>query len=289
MNDKILISSHLKLILIGIFIIAAGLVLNFGPVQAAIFETQVSNQTNTVLNECGLITTPFSSCRDVEEMILASTLRIEIDTSIIHIEGEGYYGSLHSNGHGTVMNGRYLLTHNHFTVPLNKLLADEFEGQFATVRLYTASGSLLWQGALTTAAVAYEDAEMLLLEFQHRDGDGLFDVMNIPSAKFSAREISTVTPGEVMAQVNWDGNTAFVQWTEVKEAFYVEGVTPTLKLADCILGGSSGGGVFVHGEHIANNWSHANACLEETNDQSRLHSKAALNSSDLLALSQSSD
>lgn len=221
------------------------------------------------------------TCKEMEQTILSTTLRIEIDTWIIYIEGEGY-SSLSSNGHGTVMDGRYLLTHNHFRLPLLEMLGGEFDGEFATVRLYTADGNLLWQGPLTTAAVAYDDAETLLLEFRDRDGRELFEKLGIPSAKIAARGTQQVVPGATVAQVNWDNEQAFVQWTEVETAFSDDG-TPVLQLADCLVPGSSGGGVFLNGVHIANNWSRSMGCVEGADDGASLYSKAALNSAELLA------
>jgi hypothetical protein len=221
------------------------------------------------------------SCQQMEQRILSSTLRVEIDTWIIYVEGQGYT-SLSSNGHGTVMDDSYLLTHNHFRLPLLELLGGDFEGEFATVRLYTADGSLLWQGPLTTAAVAFNDAETLLLEFWDWDGRGLFDKLGIPSADFTASKTQQISSGTTVAQINWDNDHAYIQWTKVEAAFSDAG-TPVIELADCLMPGSSGGGVFLNGVHIANNWSRSMGCIEASDNDTLLYSTAALNSAELLA------
>lgn len=224
------------------------------------------------------------NCEEIEQMILSTTLRIEIKTWIIYVEDQGY-SSLSSNGYGTVMDGRYLLTHNHFQLPLLELLADDFNGQFAKITLYTANGSLLWQGPLTTAGVAFADSETLLLEFMARDGQGLFESLGIPSADFTADITQQITIGTTVAQVNWDNEQAYIQWTKVKDVF-IEAGAPVLQLTDCIIGGSSGGGVFLNGEHIANNWSRSRGCVAGSDDESLLYSKAAINSAELIAASR---
>jgi len=220
-----------------------------------------------------------SICREMEQKILATTLRIEIRTWIIYVEGVGYT-TLSSSGHGTVMNGRYLLTHNHFQLPLLELFADH-NGEFATVTLYTAAGDLLWEGPLTTTAVGFDDTETLLLEFLTRDGRGLFESLGLPSAEFLTEGVAPVGTGTTMAQVNWDEDQAFVQWTKVKAVADDKG-TPIVDLADCLIPGASGGGVFLNGAHVANNWSRSAGCVENAGDVSLLYSTAALNSSELL-------
>lgn len=220
-------------------------------------------------------------CQAMEQRILATTLRIEVRTWIIYVEGKGYQ-RLSSVGHGTVLAGRYLLTHNHFGLPLLELLSDDWDGEFATVTLYTAQGELLWQGPLTTAAVAFDDSETLLLEFRDREGRGLFDSLGLPSADFAAGGAEQIAVGSEVAQINWDEHQAHVQWTKVRAAEN-EGDTPVIRLASCPIHGASGGGVFLDGAHIANNWSSSRACFETGRDDAQLFSIAALNSAELLA------
>lgn len=218
---------------------------------------------------------------DLEQSILASTLRIEIRTWIIYVKGQGYT-TLSSNGHSTVLEGRYLLTHNHFKLPLLDLLADDFNGELATITLYTADGNFLWRGPLTTAGVAFDDSETLLIEFLDKDGRGLFESLGVPSADFMAGEEAPVAAGSAVAQINWDQNRAFVQWTKVQVVLNEED-TPVVRLADCLIPGASGGGVFINGAHIANNWSRSTGCGKASYDEALHHSTAALNSAELLA------
>lgn len=173
------------------------------------------------------------------------------------------------------------MTHNHFRLELQELLADDFNGALATITLYTADGNLLWRGSLTTALVVYDDSETLLIEFLDKDGHGLFDYLGVPSADFVTAGKQQISPGAKVAQVNWDNDQAFVQWTEVEAALTNDG-TPVVELTGCLVPGSSGGGVFLKGEHIANNWSRSAGCVEGSNDESLFYSKAALNSVELL-------
>ena len=286
MNVSLLVSPLGIVLVIVTTVFAGGSLLPFDePAQfdqvASLSAVQSPSAETLRETACGSSDETGLNCEEMEQTILSTTLRIEIDTWIIYIEGQGY-SSLSSNGHGTVMDGRYLLTHNHFRLPLLEMLGGEFDGEFATVRLYTANGDLLWQGPLTTAGVAYDDAETLLLAFRDREGRGLFEKLGIPSADFTAARAQQLSSGTTVAQVNWDNDRAFVQWTDVEAAFSDEG-TPVLQLASCLVPGSSGGGVFLNGVHIANNWSRSMGCVEEANDGTSLYSKAALNAAELLA------
>jgi hypothetical protein len=125
-------------------------------------------------------------------------------------------------------------------------------------------------------------SETLLLEFTDNDGRGLFESLGVPSADFMAGEEASVAAESTMAQINWDQNQAHVQWTHV-QAVFNEGSTPVVRLADCLIPGASGGGVFLNGAHIANNWSRSVGCGEANYDEALHHSTAALNSAELLA------
>ena len=63
-----------------------------------------------------------AQCRAQEDAILAATVRLAIHG---WIEIEDGYDVIRIPGtisHGTVIDGRYLLTHNHFGLPLSQLL-----------------------------------------------------------------------------------------------------------------------------------------------------------------------
>lgn len=219
-------------------------------------------------------------CQEIEQRILATTLRIEIQ-KYVYVEDQGLT-ELFSTGYGTVIAGRYLVTHNHFKLPLLELLADDVNGRYATVWLYTADDMLLWEGPLTQASATFVDSESLLLEFLDQDGRGLFEQLGVPSADFSTLETGVVLPGAEVAQINWDHQHAFVQWTTINETGFYEG-TPVVVLSDCILVGASGGGLFIDGVHFANNWSRSWDCAEEAAGLDHHYSTAALNSTPLLA------
>lgn len=218
---------------------------------------------------------------DIEQRILASTLRIEISTWMMYVEDQGYV-SYSGDGHGTVIDGRHLVTHNHFQVPFLDLMAGDENGELATVTLYKANGQQLWQGPLTAMDVAFEDWETSLFEFQDEDGRGLFEALGIPSAEFEVLPQNSVQFGTEVAQINWDNRQAYVQWTKV-EAIAKEGDTPVIRLSDCLVPGSSGGGIFVDGVHIANNWSKVDGCDGSANDDMQFQSTGALNSIGLVA------
>jgi hypothetical protein len=200
---------------------------------------------------------------------------------MMYVEGQGYV-SYSGDGHGTVIDGRHLVTHNHYQVPLKDLMADDENGELATVTLYKADGQQLWQGPLTAMEVAYEGAETLLFEFQDEDSRGLFEMLGIPPANLDVMPGTSVQVGTEVAQINWDNSQAYVQWTSV-EAITEEGHTPVIRLSDCLVPGSSGGGIFVDGVHIANNWSKIDGCDGSTNGVMPFHSTGALNSIELVA------
>ena len=218
---------------------------------------------------------------DIEQTILASTLRIEISTWMMYVEGQGY-ASYSGDGHGTVIDGRHLVTHNHFQLPLKDLMADDENGELATVTLYKADGQQVWQGPLTAMDVAFEDSETLLFEFQDENSHGLFETLGIPSAELEMLPQNSVQFGTEVAQINWDNSRAYVQWTSV-EAITKEGDTPVIRLSGCLVPGSSGGGIFMDGVHIANNWSKVDNCDATTNGDMPFQSTGALNSFELVA------
>jgi hypothetical protein len=269
-----------KLFFMMMVVIVSGLTWFAVDISLAEMNTSTEAVSNSEALCAGEAASQSSICQELEERILAVTLRIEIRTWIIYVEGEGYT-TLASSGHGTVMGGRYLLTHNHFQLPLLELFADH-NGEFATVTLYTAAGDLLWEGPLTTAAVAFDDTETLLLEFLARDGSGIFETLDVPSADFGAKGVAPLVTGTTVAQVSWDEEQAFVQWAQVK-ALADEKGTSVIDLNECLIPGSSGGGVFLNGTHIANNWSRSAGCVEGADDAVLLYSTAALNSAELLA------
>lgn len=189
------------------------------------------------------------STRDqLAEQILSTTVRIQVESWIVLPDEKGY-GIDTSMGHGTVMAGRYLVTHNHFSVPLSILQQQESAGSYGVVYIYNDRGELLHKGPLTDYEVAQRDAETLV--FAHKEA-GFFEKLGFASA-VAAYAALALEPGMLVAQVDWDGTTARVDWVSVKEIILEDGA-PRMVLADGVLPGASGGGIFWNGQHVANNW-----------------------------------
>jgi hypothetical protein len=123
------------------------------------------------------------------------------------------------------------------------------------------------------------------LEFEDENGGGLFESLGVPSADFATASSQPIEAGMEVAQLNWDKNTAYVQWANV-ESIYEKGDAEVLELSSCLVPGSSGGGVFVNGVHIANNWSRSIGCGESAAGEIQPYSLAALNTTELVATSQ---
>ncbi len=189
-----------------------------------------------------------AACREMEEQILNSTVRITIESWVVAPD-EGGYDIDHSVGHATVMDGRYLVTHNHFSVPLPDELAEGAEA-YGVVYLYDIRGRRLFKGPLSDFEMAVEAGETLV--FAHKEA-GFFEALGLRSAEFESWTSLSLESGMEVAQVDWDGETTRVDWVQVKELI-IEAGAPRLILADGVLPGASGGGIFWQGIHVANNW-----------------------------------
>ena len=84
-------------------------------------------------------------------------------------------------------------------------------------------------------------------------------------------------PNTEVAQVNWDGSKTLINWTRVNKPRTEDGVQ-VIELNNYARSGSSGGGVFWNGNHIANNWSSSRVVTYPAGETSREYSVAALNS-----------
>lgn len=213
-----------------------------------------------------------------EQQILAATVRFEIESWRVRPDEKGYDID-DTVGHGTVMNGRYLVTHNHFDLPLSILQRPGDEGSYGIIYLYDSRGELRHKGPLADFYLAAGDAETLV--FGHKVGR-FFAELGFASAPFAAGSEVTLQPGMAAAQVDWDGRSSRVDWVSVEKVI-VDGGLPRLVLADGVLPGASGGGVFIEGVHVANNWQlHERLGADGTLLQAT--TTAALNSPALLAL-----
>jgi hypothetical protein len=212
------------------------------------------------------------SCTQWEQQILAATVRIQMRSSVEFDLDMGREPMSHEAiSHATVVGGRYLLTHNHFKI------SPKYQGNGTSLyaTLYLTSNEMIAEAA--TFTIAYADTETLMLEFTDKEGRGLFDILDIPSAQLLAWGSLSLEPGMEVAQINWDGTTTHINCVQIESVVIDEG-TPRLDLKNYIQPGSSGGGVFWQSYHIANNWQRT--ALYESGSTLMLHqfSSAALNS-----------
>jgi hypothetical protein len=224
------------------------------------------------------------SCREMEQAILASTVRIVMETWIVYVEGVGYK-TLFGDGHGTVKDGRYLVTHNHYEPGLLSLLMQPDPSAVVTITLFRANGERLLELPNTAVPVVAVDAETLILDFGLKEGRALFTTLGLASAEFRAWPSFSLQPGTQVAQINWDRQQTSVQWVTI-ETMTTEAGTPTAMLSSCVEKGASGGGLFWHGYHIGNNLSRSAACGQEVADGSQHYSKATLNTEVAMAKSR---
>ncbi|MAU01574.1 MAG: hypothetical protein CL608_30925 [Anaerolineaceae bacterium] len=249
--------------------------------QISLSNTLVSDRTNTaseIINEnrCQNPTAQYlQNCLAWEEQILAVTVRIEIHRWLSEegVRGEYIDGS---GGHATVIDGRYLITHNHFSIPLESI--EGTSGERLRISVYKANGELILDSMRPTAfTIVAQDQETVVLDFGEYVDEGLFDMLDIPSAEFQSWESLALSPGAEVAQINWDNQTAFVEWVNIRSLVTAEG-TPRIELDNGVIKGASGGGIFWNGVHIGNNWT--STTVKAANDGVVLDefSTAALNS-----------
>lgn len=187
--------------------------------------------------------------QQIEKRILNSTIRFYIETWAVKPDESGYdFDS--ASGHGTLKDGRYLVTHNHFSTPLSSQSHDRESNAYSMVTLTDSNGEARFKGPVSDFEIVWEDPETLVIT--HKDSD-LFEKLGFVSAEFREWSSVPLKAGMEVAQVDWDGATTRVDWTTVQEITVNEG-TPWLVLADDVTLGASGGGIFWQGVHIANNW-----------------------------------
>ena len=204
-----------------------------------------------------------STCQEEAERILASTVRLE-------------FNGLDEIGHATVIGGRYLITHNHYSVSA-EALSRGGDGLVTSVSVRKVNGDVvLLKVPLSYFSVEMIAPEVMLLDFREYSGVGFFDSLGLPSAEISSVTDLTLQPGNVVAQIDWDMTTSHVSWARVT-AVHAEGSTPYIVLDSFVEQGASGGGVFYNGIHIANNWSRNTDRQAETGEVLGRYSLAALN------------
>jgi hypothetical protein len=188
-------------------------------------------------------------CKELEQHILASTVRIEWNLWVKD-NSDGKYSCVDRISHATVKQGRYLVTHNHSEV----LQSDAKNEQFNRVSVFTSDGIPIWpKGPIDTLIITVEDEETLVLDFGDYGGQGLFATWGIPSSEFKPWDSLSLQPGMEVAQVVWNGTTAYVDWVTTNDVVTERG-TPRLELDNPVALSASGAGVFWNGHNIANNW-----------------------------------
>lgn len=192
-------------------------------------------------------------CREMEAAILAATVRLAIHG---RIEVENGYDIRQISGtvsHATVVSGRYLITHNHFGLPLSQVLLynQHANGGLSGASVYRLDGTLvLDHGPISAFRVVFEEGETVILDF----GPDFFGRAGIPSIPVASGKAAGLTAGREVGIVDLDsqGHTCLV-WTDV-EAVYPAGDLTLMRTTHGIHVGASGGGVFLDGRHIGNNW-----------------------------------
>ncbi len=210
-----------------------------------------------------------------EQRLLASAVRLEFRVFGLGKNGELLESVQSSTGHGTVKDGRFVVTHNHYGVSVTEVKP----GTITVVTLYKANGDeIILRESLSAVRVAFEDPQTLVLDFGVCRGRGVFSELGVMSADFRNWEAVALQPGMEVAQLDWDGETAHVDWVEIEEVINKNGVC-SLRLANFVRTGASGGPVFLNGYHIGNNWTRVTLRDPNTEQVIDQHSFAALNSS----------
>jgi hypothetical protein len=235
-------------------------------------------QPYTVATEYATCTQPTTTnaeiCAAQEAQILASVVRIVLHADFQKGQLTDFRGNV---GHATVMAGRYLITHNHFSIDLSALSPANHQ-EVTGFSLYNAAGQRIVHNApASTFQVAAQDSETLVLDF----GPDYFNNLNMTSASFMTAKDAKLSVGAEVAQLDWDGERAFVVWTTVAQVV-THHESPHLELDHYAMVGASGGGVFWQGYHVANNWAHVTITDPVSGTFRRAYSLAALNSENIL-------
>jgi hypothetical protein len=190
-----------------------------------------------------------SHCAQLEAQILSSTVRVYFETWVVTAGEDGYMMSA-SVGHATVKDGRYLVTHNHTGIPLSIRERAGDPDSYTQVFLYDAAGELRHKGPLSDFSIVVEDMETLVLA--HKE-ENYLGALGFRSAAFKSCSQLELAVGMEVAQIDWDGESSRVDWVPVSDFIVDTGVSRII-LADGAKVGASGGGIFLQGFHIANNW-----------------------------------
>jgi hypothetical protein len=183
---------------------------------------------------------------------------------LVYVEGFGYR-LLSGNGHASVKDGRYLVTHNHYDEALSNVLQQGDPEGLVTIYGFNSDGQLIFQVAAQDVSARVAGSEAVLLDFGETGGLGFFDALAVPSAGYLAQPSSALRPEMELAQIDWDGTTTHVDWVKILSVSSKAGV-PIVTVDNCVGHGASGGGVFWQGQHIGNNWSRSSQCSQAAGD-----------------------
>lgn len=176
-----------------------------------------------------------TTCPTATADILALTvvLRVEIDG----LDSVGL-------GHGTLVNGRYIITHGHIE-GLKPGLGNT--GRIAIAR--TDGTAILAPTPLDRLNIAVFGPETWLIDL----GVDLSTVMALSSLPLDQIGADGIFRGQTVTQVTFDGQTTRVDCVRVRAVRFEEGIA-VLKLDSRLLPGASGGGVFLNGRLVGINW-----------------------------------
>jgi hypothetical protein len=218
-------------------------------------------------------------CGEIEQQILAATVRLEWHLWIKDGDGTGYTNVAKSVGHATIKDGRYLVTHNH----PGMLRSDLKKGKYITASVFSADGKPIWlEVPLSLISTVVDEPGTWVIEFGNYTGRGPFDSPTLASAEFKAWKLIPLQPGMEVAQIDWDGETAHIEWVMVENVL-TERMPPSLEIANFVKEGTSGGGIFWNGYHIANTWYQATELDPSSGAELRQYSVAVLDSSEVAA------
>ena len=188
------------------------------------------------------------ACPQIDAAILSTTVCIHLQAWRVKQDESGYFVD-ESIGHATVMDGRFLVTHNHYSL----LEQADLPESSISVAIFDAKGRHLFSAPLTDFSVTPTAAETCLFELKYEYWQDKLAAAGIQSAQFANWQQLDLQPGMEVAQVDWDGRSTRLDWTRIEQVITEDGV-PRLVVGDGVAQGGSGGGIFWNGKHIANNW-----------------------------------
>jgi len=249
---------------------------------AAPIEMSAQTASSSCINPTS--TEESTTCANQAAQILAVTIRIELHTWATF---GGHQKAITTQSHATILDGKYLVTHNHYKYSLTEQVEEygEVKG-YTGISLRTPHGRLLIENApFNSFSIVYEDPATLVFAFEDENGNGLFETSNLLSAQFADLTDIPLAAGVELAQIDWDGETAHVDWVSVDNLNLTDNV-PQLQVNNFPKKGCSGGGVFWNGIHIGNNWAKNIEEDQATDEITRRYSIIALNTSAIVDLAQ---